>query len=100
MPPQEYNPQGRLPQVEPSPEVCVRIPTLRHGFLQGQAVLRVRASEQRFVRHTDAGRQEDFGGGLVQATQAINQVNNNANGKGYARFLPTLKELGFLAQFL
>ena len=43
---------------EPSPEVCVRVPP---------------------VRHTDAGRQEDFGRGLVQAAQAINQVNNNAN---------------------
>ena len=36
----------------------------------------------------------------MQETQAIDKVNNNANGKEDARFLPTLKGLGFLALFL
>ena len=100
MPPQEYNPKRRLQEGEPSPEVCVRVPSFRHGIVQGYSVLCVRAKVERFVRHTDIGREEDFGWGFVQAAQAINQVNNNANGKEDARFLPTLKGLGVLAQFL
>ena len=63
-------------------------------------MLRVRAEVKRCVRHTDIGRQEDFGVSLVQEAQAIGKINNNANRKEDARFLPTLKGLGFLAHYI
>ena len=52
------------------------------------------------VQHTDSGREEDFGICLVQEAEATVKGNNTTNGKEDARFLPTLKGLSFLAQFL